>query len=348
MYWMPFTSSASSRRGRRRQPGRTEYTTKCPSKTSPALCALLPQHRRVFSPICHSGFDALQCTGGQYFIISREALFNLNNDARRTPDFIAAFSFVATQASLSGAPAVFDVMNIEDLLAHPRAQNPAEQCDNLILYAGARSRIGAEQHANPRFRGIIGAYDETGFQFIVREVEGQKLIDARDYKSDNHIRLTLKGWGRYEELKKGKALGKKVLMAMQYGLASVNRAFTQCFQPAVKSTGFDLYRLADNPKPGIIDNHLTVALLTSRFVVADLTENNSGAYWEAGFAEGQGKPVFYTCENSYFKSIKTHFDTNHRQTIRWEDGKWDVAIKELKDTIRNTLTLRDEVALEDL
>jgi nucleoside 2-deoxyribosyltransferase len=44
-----------------------------------------------------------------------------------------------------------------------------------------------------------------------------------------------------------------------------------------------------------IDDQMRVALRTSRFVVADLTRGNRGAYWEAGFAEGLGRPVIYTC-----------------------------------------------------
>ena len=34
----------------------------------------------------------------------------------------------------------------------------------------------------------------------------------------------------------------------------------------------------------------------AKFVIADLTHDNNGAYWEAGYAEGLGKPVIYICE----------------------------------------------------
>jgi nucleoside 2-deoxyribosyltransferase len=57
------------------------------------------------------------------------------------------------------------------------------------------------------------------------------------------------------------------------------------------------------------------------FLIADLSDNNEGAYWEAGFAEGLGKPVFYICcekdPSDPTKDKKTHFDTNHRHTVRW-------------------------------
>ena len=59
------------------------------------------------------------------------------------------------------------------------------------------------------------------------------------------------------------------------------------------------------PKAGLIDDRLRVEIRTSRFLIADLTHENAGAYWEAGFAEGLGKPVIYTCEKSKFDTAKT-------------------------------------------
>jgi hypothetical protein len=39
----------------------------------------------------------------------------------------------------------------------------------------------------------------------------------------------------------------------------------------------------------------------ARFLVADLTDRCPGAYWEAGFAHGLGKPVIYMCELKTFE-----------------------------------------------
>lgn len=83
------------------------------------------------------------------------------------------------------------------------------------------------------------------------------------------------------------------------------------------------------------------------FLIAELTQGDHGVYWEAGFAEGLGKPVIYTCEKFYFNEKKTHFDTNNLHTVLWEDDKdkLDEAAKQLKITIRATLP--DEAKLED-
>jgi nucleoside 2-deoxyribosyltransferase len=97
-------------------------------------------------------------------------------------------------------------------------------------------------------------------------------------------------------------------MAMGYGNAHVDRAFSG-FIGAVAQTGFELRRLDQKPKAGLIDLRMRVEIRSAKFLVADLTDENRGAYWEAGFAEGLGKKVYYTCEASKFDKAKTHFDT---------------------------------------
>lgn len=126
-------------------------------------------------------------------------------------------------------------------------------------------------------------------------------------------------------------------MAMQFGNDTIDAMFRECFKPAVAATGFELRRLDDKPTAGVIDNRLRVEIRRSRFLVVDLTNENRGAYWEAGFAEGLGKPVFYTCEAGYFHAKGTHFDTNHLQTVVWKTDERTRAAEELKATIRATL-----------
>lgn len=70
-----------------------------------------------------------------------------------------------------------------------------------------------------------------------------------------------------------------------------------------------------------------------RFLIADLSDDNAGAYWEAGLAEGLGKDVIYICR----EGRKTHFDTDHRHTVRWDLTNLDETARQLKAVIRNTL-----------
>ena len=134
-------------------------------------------------------------------------------------------------------------------------------------------------------------------------------------------------------------------MAMQFGDPNLDTMVDKWFKSAVKDTGFELRRVSDAPKAGLIDNNIRIEIQTSRFVLADLTHDNHGAYWEAGYAEGLGKPVIYTCEVSKFTKEKTHFDTNHHHTVTWDFANPEAVVQALKATIRATLP--DEARLED-
>jgi nucleoside 2-deoxyribosyltransferase len=145
------------------------------------------------------------------------------------------------------------------------------------------------------------------------------------------------GWARYEELKKINLESRTAFMAMKFGDDELNRVVADCFKPAVRRTGFELRLLVDAQPAGLIDNQMRAAILSARFVIADLSHGSHGAYWEAGFAEGRGLPVIYTCRRARWDETKTHFDTNHLLTILWDVNNLQQAEREMVATIRATL-----------
>ena len=139
-------------------------------------------------------------------------------------------------------------------------------------------------------------------------------------------------------------------MAMKFGDALVDAVFSDHIRPAVAATGFELRTVAgDHKTAGSIDNRMRVEIRTSRFLVCDLTHGNRGAYWEAGFAEGLGRPVFYVCRRDVLEDRKhidhPHFDTAHQLITAWAPERIDADMQELKSVIRNTLPA--EAKMED-
>jgi hypothetical protein len=149
--------------------------------------------------------------------------------------------------------------------------------------------------------------------------------------------LRMAGWERYHALKRAETVSRTAFMAMKFGDEELNHVIDHCFRPAVTRAGFELRVLTDSQPAGSIDDQLRVALRISRFVIADLTHGSHGAYWEAGFGEGLGRPVIYTCRKTEWDERKTHFDTNHLVTIIWEQDKLEEAGTRLTATIRATL-----------
>jgi hypothetical protein len=121
------------------------------------------------------------------------------------------------------------------------------------------------------------------------------------WQGSNRYSLTMEGWKDARRLKEQrKALGKSGFMALAFGHPELDSLVNSFYVPAAKAAGFDLKRLDEGQPAGLIDDQLRVRIRTAWFVVSDITHNNRGAYWEAGFAEGLGRPVIYSCEKSVF------------------------------------------------
>ncbi|MCH8077412.1 MAG: hypothetical protein IIC64_16535 [SAR324 cluster bacterium] len=185
--------------------------------------------------------------------------------------------------------------------------------------------------------GIIGAASLASTRNIQDHLVEKGFVQNQDSRGKYRVRMA--GWDRVTELRRGAIESRQAFMAMKYGDSLLDRILEEVFRPAVEQTGFSLKRLDDDPRAGLIDDRLSLELGLSRFLLADMTHGNQGAYWEAGFAEGLGKPVIYTCEKAVFENNETrpHFDTNHHQNVLWSEGRLDQAAIDLKATIRATL-----------
>jgi hypothetical protein len=161
------------------------------------------------------------------------------------------------------------------------------------------------------------------------------------------MQLTMSGWHAFDELSLGRSTSRVAFMAMPFGRQDLDDFYRNHLRATVAATGFTLKRLDEGQPAGLIDDRLRVEIRQSRFLISELTHSNAGAYWEAGYAEGLGKPVIYTCRKDIFDDKKTapHFDTNHHLTVVWDPVHLDVAMAKLKDTIRATLP--DEAVLVD-
>jgi len=230
---------------------------------------------------------------------------------------------------------------IQRILETNTLPSPAEQMQNLLLWLGDNTNPGKWIDIGKDHRAIIGALDLTGVIFVADALSTRDphLIECTSHSAGAAVQLNINGWMEYERLKREVTESRKAFMAMQYGDPDLDKVVEECFRPAVDATGFSLRRLDDEPRAGLIDDRLRVEIRTSRFLLADLTHDNRGAYWEAGFAEGLGKPVIYTCRKQVFEDEKTrpHFDTSHMLTVLWEPDNLNEAGEILKATIRATL-----------
>jgi hypothetical protein len=223
-----------------------------------------------------------------------------------------------------------------------RLPTPQQQADNLILWIGDNQRtpnhvLAVKSEAISAIVGTALSSTNADWMWLNTELAPLKLYEFHMALGAPQLRLTMEGWKKYEELKRVKINSRLAFMAMKFGDPELDRAVETCFKPAVARTGFELRKLTDQQPAGLIDDQIRAALLSGRFVIADLTHGSHGAYWEAGYAEGLGLPVIYTCQKSVWDRQSTHFDTNHMNTIIWHESNLERAQDALTATIRATL-----------
>ncbi|MBI4968170.1 MAG: hypothetical protein HZC25_08650 [Rhodospirillales bacterium] len=238
-----------------------------------------------------------------------------------------------------------DLLN--GFLANASLPSPAMQATNIIRYIGDEmSRSGEQLPKLPvDFHSIIGAPNRRFAARLAEQLCERKLLsltnpDGRDGVNLRHVELTLDGWERYETEKTGKVAGKYGFIAMKFKDPILDPFVEKVVKPAVRDgIGYDLLDMRNVARAGIIDNIMRTQIRDAAFVIVDLTHDNFGAYWEAGYAEGLGKPVLYICEKGKFDKAKTHFDTNHCTTVVWDHQDGNSFCQELIATLRRSLNL---------
>ena len=129
--------------------------------------------------------------------------------------------------------------------------------------------------------------------------------------------VTVEGYARVEEIYDSVA-SRQAFVAMWFD-SSMNAAYEQGIAPAIASSGYDPKIINRDPTVDKIDDAIVAEIRRSKFIVADFTHGDDGprggVYYEAGFADGLGIPVIFTCR--YDMIGKVHFDTRQRNHIVW-------------------------------
>ena len=127
-----------------------------------------------------------------------------------------------------------------------------------------------------------------------------------------YIRLTPKGYERIDQLQKNSGYGKNALVAMKFG--DDTKPLREAIRQGIQDAGYLAVFIDEVQHLNFITPELLKHIRDSKFVVADLTHQNNGAYFEEGYAMGLGKPVIQLCKNG----VRLHFDIAQKNTIIWE------------------------------
>ena len=235
----------------------------------------------------------LRCFGDLPFLVSRGLCYAGEYPNCNESQIIEA----ATECSTE------DLSGITDTTDYSR-QRTAEDARR------EQAQLGGEMLLPPELDWLVSAAIESGWL----------------EKHNSHIRLTPAGMKRVEELETKAVNSEQAFVAMWFG-ESVNEAYEKGIEPAIEESGYRPLRIDKQEHIGKIDDQIIAEIRRSRFVVCDFTCelieydgeqkacHRGGVYYEAGFAQGLGIPVIWTCREDHIEHV--HFDTRQFNHITW-------------------------------
>ena len=224
-----------------------------------------------------------------------------------------------------------------------RLVSPAVQAMNIIRHIGDGVLEAGQPVAIGDISENIGAPNSVFAESLLDQLVKRGWIEKTGPSKQpdgvfQHIaNLTLDGWDQYEAEKRGRLSGNYGFLALKFGDPELDSLANFLKEQVSQELAFPVVDMRDVERAGVIDNIMRIQVRDSAFVIADLTHDNLGAYWEAGYAEGLGKPVVYICEATKFEERGTHFDTNHCTTIPWSKDNRAEFSKRLIATLRRSL-----------
>ena len=157
--------------------------------------------------------------------------------------------------------------------------------------------------------------------FLIAEGLAELFIDLTEKRkiSDElklSITITADGWDYLEKQERHIEERTQAFVAMSFS-DDLKSIWEGPIKTAIKKAGYKPFRVDAEPHSERIDAKIISEIKNSRFVVADVTEQKRGVYFEAGFAQGLGLPVIWCVRKDDLDNV--HFDTRQYNHIVWED-----------------------------
>ena len=203
-----------------------------------------------------------------------------------------------------------------------------QEIDNII------SRVGHQLTLNRKIKdeGITPANIEESKKFLpIQSVCWAQNQSEVGYLFEEYLcgykgfiiskpqwRISPKGWEYLESVRKLNPLSNICFIAMKFEDRLMEFS-DKWIEQGIIDSGYQPIRINKLQHNNLIDDEIIANIRKSKFIIADLTGNSFGVYFEAGFARGLGLEAIYLCEKKYFDELGTHFDINHYPFILWKE-----------------------------
>lgn len=169
---------------------------------------------------------------------------------------------------------------------------------------------------------LAWAAGEDELRYLLRSLLERNLVRRTDGPPDLADSFVFKfqiapaGWTFLDEHERPAVISDQVFVAMSFA-PELKSAWENAIRPALVRAQFRPYRVDAEPHIDRIDTRIITEIKNSRLLVADVTQQRPGVYFEAGYALGLGLPVFWCVRSDDLKNV--HFDTRQYNHIVWDN-----------------------------
>lgn len=167
---------------------------------------------------------------------------------------------------------------------------------------------------------------EQELERILKELEKLNYLEVEMQESSWKVSLTAEGL-KYAKTLYNPSNSKQCFVAMWFedGTKELWNKIKQALEGNPNSdknspeygANYNSLRIDEKEHTNFIPAEIISEIKRSKFIIADLTGNRGGVYYEAGFAEGLGIPVILTCKENELDNV--HFDLKQKNILIWTD-----------------------------
>jgi len=279
------------------------------------ICKISSEDVKVLEDVQKSIFNCARC--GQ-FMLAVEAfiLFEKEIDDPKLSAWIRDH-----KENRIHAPEI-NPTNAKTILKNLPSYTPTEKQTILLKRIERKTKYPSFKVLLSPIYDIPLSWAENSDEFIyytkALEERGLIKINEEDISGSDfpfEVSILPQGWEYLEKYSKEPLFIDQAFVAMSFS----ERLLTEWedgIKPAVKKAGYRPYRVDRESHVDRIDAKIIAEIRNSRFVIADVTEQKQGVYYEAGFAQGLDRPVLWSVNEDDLKNV--HFDTRQFNHIIWK------------------------------
>lgn len=278
-------------------------------------------------PVCgHDGCTVNNYKGGEFpgFQCPRCAEFYMTDsvlaDSRLPLNDHQLSAWIRNENEYGRAPPEFTTHNLPDISENLPPHRPSEKHHILLQAVERRTEFPGftvtidQKNDYP----LCWASSKKELTYFVKSLVNRNLLTfhGRDTTPRFYVQITADGWDALDDLQSSATLKHQAFVAMSFS-DDMEVAWEEGIRPAIEEAGYSSLRVDKVEHADRIDAKIIADIRESRFIVADVTQQKQGVYFETGYAIGLGRPVIWTVHSDDLDNV--HFDTRQYNHIVWND-----------------------------